>query len=421
MKKYNYLMLFFICFLFACKDEERDYVKPDPLTTYTVTPINGGAMITYSIPGNANILYVEAEYERNGIHYTERSSIYKNQVTIEGFNTSKEVQSTLYTVNRSGIRSEPVTVAFVPLEAPVRLAYQSLKLVTGFGGVVASWENLSKTELGIRLMVEENGALESKNMYFSANPSELYAFRGFDDTEKTFAVCIEDKWGNISDTLSLTTTPYFETEVPKPFGDLRKTIPYDNPTENPTFIWPRMHNNRTGDDSWLTLNDDRYGSSFTMDLKQVYKLSRLSIWPRMRPNTPTDVYTVNNVLAFEMWGSKSIDPTRLPPADLGYWLEAFTESSFQHPGVTRPAHTFADDWVYLGRYEIERLDLQGASATDIANRAIEGNHFDVPIDAEPVRYVRFFVLATDKGSPSPGSCFQIGELSFFGDNKVSQN
>jgi hypothetical protein len=121
-----------------------------------------------------------------------------------------------------------------------------------------------------------------------------------------------------------------------------------------------------------------------------------------------------------MWGTKEIDNSKLPPADKGYWLEKFTESAFKHEGVTIAERTFADDWVYLGRHAVERLDLLGASTDDITNRAKAGEEFELPAGTEPVRYIRFFVIETDKGSPTPGNVFQISELSFFGNNKITQ-
>jgi hypothetical protein len=415
----NILILSCIWLFMSCK-ETREDIQPQSLESYTITPVSGGVTISYPVPNDPNILYVMAEYKRNGELFTERSSIYKSSVTIEGFNTTDKVTATLYTVNYHETRSEPVSVEFTPLESPIAIAYRSLILSTGFGGIVAQWENQAKTELGVRLMCEVDGKLTDKEMYFSAIPAETHAFRGFEDVETTFALSFEDKWGNISDTTYFTTTPIAELEVPKPFGDMRSVIPYDNTTENPTFNWPRLFNKAVGDDSWLTVSSEQYGPSFTIDLKDTYKLNRMTIWPRMRPNTPTDVYTVNNVLVFEMWGTKEIDNSKLPPADKGYWLEKFTESAFKHEGVTIAERTFADDWVYLGRHAVERLDLLGASTEDITNRAREGEQFELPAGAEPVRYIRFFVIETDKGAPTPGNLFQIGELSFFGNNKITQ-
>ncbi|ULB35473.1 DUF5126 domain-containing protein [Proteiniphilum propionicum] len=415
------LLILTVCLLIACEQNEQIKVKPAQLTDYKVSPINGGATITYTLPPESDILYVVAEYKRDGEIFTERSSFYNNSITIEGFNVTTPIDAILYTVNREEMKSDPIQIVFEPLESPLSLAFKTLDVSTGFGGIVVSWENLNSTELGVRLMVKENDEIKNKDMFFSSFEKENHTFRGFESEETTFAVSIEDKWGNVSDTIFYTTTPFFETEVPKPFGDMRQTIPFDITTQNPTFNWPRLFNNIVGDDSWLTTTPTAANPqlcAFTIDLKQVYKLSRMTIWPRMRPNNHNDVYAVNNVLSFEMWGTTEIDPARL--SDRAYWLDEHQDWNTFNPGLEIPDYTFKDDWVYLGYYEVERLDLKGATPTDIMNRALQGEPLDIPIDVGPVRYIRFFPRSTDKGSPTPGAIFQIAELSFFGDNTVNQ-
>lgn len=234
MKRCVFLTILISWILFSCKENSSDVVgewESSPLSGFVVIPINGGARITYDIPDDPEINYIEAQYIRKGKQYTEKSSIYKNEIIIEGFNTEDPVEATLYKVNRKGQRSKPVTIEFVPLISPIKMIYNSLKLSTTFGGILAEWENSLQTELGVRFMVDSMGVLETKKMYYTTIQSEKYNLRGFPDSLITFAVSLEDKWGNISDTIVLTTKPYFETEIKKPYGDMRKSIPYDNITD----------------------------------------------------------------------------------------------------------------------------------------------------------------------------------------------
>src|SRR5690606_33692831 len=147
----------------------------------------GGAIISYDIPRDPEILYIMAEYERNGKTFTEKSSIHKNSLTIEGFNTTEKVKATLYKVNKQEKRSDPLDIEFEPLESLVSIAKNSLEMVPGFAGVIASWENPLTTEFGVRLMVLNNeNELETKEMYFSSIKDEKHAFRGFEPEETTF-------------------------------------------------------------------------------------------------------------------------------------------------------------------------------------------------------------------------------------------
>src|SRR5665647_401131 len=233
MKKYSFIMVALaLCSFFACNKKADKPWTPGPIEGYQVTPINGGAIITYSIPKDPDILYVMAEYERNGAVFTEKSSVYTNSLTIEGFHTTNKVKVTLYKVNKQEQKSEPFELEFTPLESLVSLAKDSLIMVTGFAGIVASWSNPAATELAVRLMVKnKNNVMETKEVYFSSLKNEKHAFRGFEHKEYTFAIAFEDKWGNSSDTTYFTTTPFYEIMIPKPYVDFRAIIPYDNTTD----------------------------------------------------------------------------------------------------------------------------------------------------------------------------------------------
>src|SRR5690606_12381160 len=153
---YFIMAVFALSVFFGCKPEKDRPAggtwNSEPLKGYKVTPINGGATITYDIPRDPEILYIMAEYERNGKTFTEKSSIHKNSLTIEGFNTTEKVKATLYKVNKQEKRSDPLDIEFEPLESLVSIAKNSLEMAPGFAGVVASWDNPFMTEFGVRLM-----------------------------------------------------------------------------------------------------------------------------------------------------------------------------------------------------------------------------------------------------------------------------
>ncbi len=409
-------------FLTGCeeKEEVKEPWNSPALTEYTVTPINGGATITYTIPNDPQILYIMAEYERSGKIYTEKSSVYKNKLTIEGFNTTESVSVTLYKVNRNEQRSEPQVIDFVPLESPISLTKNSLSLQTGFGGVVATWSNPVATELGVRLMTVKDGKPETRTMYFSAEATEKHAFRGFKDTITTFAISFEDKWGNISDTTWFTTTPFFEVLAAKPYGDVRATIPYDNASNySTTLTFAKTYDGVVNDlnSGWLTVSGSD-GLSVTWDMKQVMKLSRMTLWPRA--TSAGQVYYQVNVLAFEVWGAKKLDPARLPPADKSYWLHEWSVRNGVFKTVPKdfvlPETTFEDEWEFLGEFHVERLVDNNAITAIIT----QGHQFDFPIEADPVRYIRFFCREANSITPPTNNYFAIGEVSFFGDNTVPQ-
>lgn len=418
---FKYVIVFFgICFLDACKENSPEGDKPAPIVEYTVTPIHGGATISYTIPRDPNILYVMAEYTRNGEPFTERSSKYTNSLTIEGFNTTNPVNATLYTVSRDHeIKSDPVTIQFTPLESPLVVTVNSIEIVPGFGGIVATWENVTQTELGVRLMVDSMGTMIEKELYFTSLASEKHSFRGFENVETSFVLSFEDKWGNISEPVRFKGTPLFETEVDKPWVDLRRMIPYDNITEEGAAyafskVWDKA---LTNSNSYLNVSGSS-GNSMTFDLGVKTKLSRMIFWMTQYNGYTADVvWGTCNITEFEMWGTTELDYDKL--SDLPYWLHPFSAAETSQP---LPDHTFMDDWVYLGRYSIPRLDFLGVSIADQQQAVSAGFEFEIPLECAPVRIIRFYPLTTaNGGSPPARNNWWIAEMSFFGDTTIPQD
>ena len=425
MKKYNFILAVLVtCFFFGCEDEIKrpkgGTWNTDPIkkSSIDITPLNGGATITYDVDNEPEMLYVMAEYERNGQTFTEKSSVHTNFLTIEGFHRVNNVKVKLYKVNRKEERSEPIEVDFQPLESLIDIAHRSWLEMPSFGGFVAYWDNPEMTELGVRLMMKDEERPDlwaTREMYFSAQEVENHAFRGFESEEMNFAVTIEDKWGNISDTIFFTLTPFFETLIKKPYSDYRANIPYDNISNYSgrtiTTLWDDIVN--TSSHGWLTMSGQS-GTSITIDLQQVVKLSRIV----KHPYHLNSLYSQANITEYEAWGIDKIDYALL--TDRNYWLDSLSVAAGSVHGVTTgsiPARTFKDDWTYLG-YHTTPL---GLNATDAAAMAQNGVENLVPIDAAPVRYVRIFVRQIALAPVNPNTnYFSCSEITFYGDNTVPQ-
>lgn len=426
MKKYFLVIAVGILgMFFSCKKNPAESIgtwDSTPVEVTQVIPINGGAIINYKVPEEEGLLYVMAEYLRNGKTFTEKASVYKNSLKIEGFDTLGKVKTKLYKVNMQGERSLPAEVEFEPQESLVSIAKNSLKFMPSFGGIITSWENPASTELGVRLMVkDENNIFKTDTMYFSTIPVEKHSFRGFSPKLTNFALSFEDKWGNISDTVYYSGTPFYETTIPKPYADYRTSIPYDN-TSNLTnrtmsTLWDNVVN--TASHGWLTAQGSS-GLSITFDMKQVVKLSRIVIHG-YHLNAP---YTQVNIQQFELWGTNEIDFARF--SDKPYWLDSLSVrwGAIQgvDPTTVLPAKTFKDDWQYLGWHAIPRYDLMvPVDNQAILNLAANGAEYEMPIDAKPVRYIRLFVRQVANLMPPPSNnYFSMGEITFYGDNTVPQ-
>ena len=409
---------------FGCEEEVDEPLPWDsaPIQEYEVEPIYGGALVRYEVPNDDNLLYVTVEYERNGEMFTEKASLYTNELRIEGFNHQNEVTAQLYKVNKAGAKSQPLQISFTPLEPVIKLASKSLNLSFTFGGVVAVWENVTSTSLGVHLLHEDPDTreFETAEVYFSSVKNDNYAFRGFDPNESTFGVYFEDKWGNISDTTFISGTPLYETVIEKPYFDFRAQIPYDNTTDlradlSIPKIWDNIVN--TSRNGWLTVSGSS-GLSITIDIGKPVKLSRIVIHG-YHINSP---YGQVNITNWEGWATREIDYDKLEDKD--YWLDEQSVRIGAIHGVPTdyelPERTFKDDWEYLGYHEITRYDLlTPPDPQGVLNLSQNGMEYIMPLENEPVRYIRLYAREVSGIKPPPNSnYFSMGEITVYGDDTV---
>src|SRR5687768_1867817 len=109
-------LLFWVC-LAGCKKEltkvpiEKDSTVPGVVTDIQVVNTNGGATLTYSLPGDKNLLYIKAVYETSKGNTQEvKASYYTNSMELPCFGDTLEHTVTLYAVSKSEVASAPVTV-----------------------------------------------------------------------------------------------------------------------------------------------------------------------------------------------------------------------------------------------------------------------------------------------------------------------
>src|SRR5678815_4525573 len=113
----------------ACKKSTNlctDKSAPSAVTNPQVQGLPGAAKITYTLPSNSNLLYVKAVWQYNGVTKEAKSSLYENNVLLEGFNDTIFHDVKLYAVSNCEISSDAVTVKVKPQLAPIWGVYNSL-------------------------------------------------------------------------------------------------------------------------------------------------------------------------------------------------------------------------------------------------------------------------------------------------------
>lgn len=355
-----------LLFTISCEEIERepitkDSVAPGVVTAPIVQNIPGGAIITYSLPNETDLLYVKAEYELGtGKPVETRSSIYTNSVRVEGFSDTQEREVKLYAVDRSENVSSAITVKVQPETPPVHAVRSTITVIPDFGGAQYTWTNTSNAPLAFIVLTQDStGALNPVETVYTSVTDGKYTVRGFEPEEKIFGIVVRDRWDNVSDTLKVTLTPMFEQKLDKTKFD-QYTLPGDSDMD----AWEGEFAFAYDDDP-NTFNHTAAGSGwpqfFTIDLGVTARLSRVIVLARQ-----SFYYSHGNPRLLEVWGIADT-----PPAD----------GSF-------------DNWIKLRDCVATRPSLSGGTTEEDDIHWKTGDEYSFTLEDPPVRYIRFLVNET---------------------------
>lgn len=285
---------------------EKDRVPPGEIRNISVEALPGGAKITYTLPSDPDLLYVLAEYTgKSGRSFEFKSSYYSNFLVVNGFSDVSQYNINMYAVDRSGNRSRPVIASVTPATPPVISAFNSLTVKADFGGVRATFENPSKSELAIVVSTPDSeGKMAIASTYYTAMGKGVFVLRGYDPKPRKFEVYVKDRWGNKSEVLRVELTPVNEVKLDKSkFKEM--SLPGDSPANAYggaiRYIWDEKvvggsENLHTGN----TPSPDP--KMFTFDLGVETKLSRFII-----NGHPDDIYSGGSMKRYEIWGTANLD------------------------------------------------------------------------------------------------------------------
>ncbi|BDD10530.1 hypothetical protein FUAX_29620 [Fulvitalea axinellae] len=384
-KSINNLFAWFCCVatLLSCSDDKPEMIQhdgkaPGPVTDLKVENLNGASKISYSLPADKDLLFVKAVYSpRQGETSETRASYYDNSLVVSGFGDTKDREVELYAVDRSGNVSVVAKTTIAPLTPPVELAFNSLRVVPDFGGVHAFWENESMADLGVTLMeLDSLQKWQDVETMYSSQAEADFAVRGYNTDERHFAVIVSDRWGNLSDTLKVKLKPLFEEELDKSkFKKLK--LPSD---AGDAWGWrmERLWDNNKGS-GFHTAQGNPRPHWFTFDMGVEAQLSRYKIFQRAGGY----MFDHGNPRVWEVWGATDPDPE-------GGW----------------------DGWTKLVECESIKPSGLPIDQNSDEDRALikRGEEFIFPIDAPPVRYIRFKIYDSWSG----GSFFHAMEVYFWG-------
>ena len=416
MKSYPYVrrsLLILVCVLYtfvnSCKEDSGITVNrigeiPGPVSNVQIKPISGGAIITYDLPKSEDLRYIKATYHLdNGIARETKSSIYKNQITVDGFGKEGVYSIQLRSVAVGETSSEPLSIDVEVLRPPHLLVLDRLRnhdeILPTFGGFNVAYENETEANLVIRIIRKNNqGVWEAADNTYTNFREGVIRVRGQEANPTDFGIFVEDRWDHTSDTLHLNLTPMEEIPIPtatwaKSPVQLKGDVGNRGGAFDFAGIWDGNTNKgflSTGDPNNPNINI-YLPNSLTFDLGIPVLLSRMQIWAT-RYSTPLDIYGPAHLYDFEIFGSNSPNPNG----------------------------EFDDTWTSLGRFTSERPSGFGfgVPATKEEEEQIKQNgetyEFPDPTGVPKFRYIRFRNYATWAGAYEGGANFFIYELKLFG-------
>ena len=374
MKKLLLLTILIFAVNSCSKQDDGDTTPPSVLTIDSVTPTNGGGIISYTLPNDDDILYVRAEYTNsNGVDVSRASSSYNNSIEIDGLNQTTALTITLYVVDQNYNQSAPIYVELVPLDSFIYLVQESIEVNTDLGGFRITWENIQSKTVYVFVNIN-NGTEEEIRILSSNNSSESIAVRGLPSEEITISTRIEDFDEN-STTLEEkgTLTPLFEQVIDKSTWTLVASQSVNgNAWEGASAnFWDDVIDttNNNSDNSYFMIWRDLNGGSLdwpldlVIDLNKNVKITRFTVWQR----------------AFWYNG----------PSDIPYYFQEENMKSFN-----LYASNDAQVWEELGQFDIgDPRDSEGNIPQSALDSAANGHEFELDEVSESFRYLKFRVTS----------------------------
>ena len=377
MKARNFLSLFLITFLvlLGCNENEnQDSTPPGSLTIESVTPTNGGGILTYSLPNDSDILFVRAEYTNSlGNDVYRVSSSHNNSIEIDGLNQNTPISVRLFVIDENENISEPTDVEFTPLPSFIYLVQESISISPTLGGVNIEWENIAEKTVYVHLHIVNAGEEEIR-ILSSDKEFENISVRGLESVEMTFLTKVEDFDGNITDLEEKATiSPLFEEMIDKSTWTLMSQLSVDgNAWEGETDnFWDDIVDTAetNADNSYFIIWRDANGGvlnwplDIVINLNKNVKIHRLKVWQRaFWYNGPTGIpyyYQEENIRSFDLYASEN-----------------------------------SQDWTLLGQYDIgDPSDQDGNIPQDFIDAAANGHDFDLEGVSDKFRYLKFSITS----------------------------
>lgn len=366
----------------------NDSTVPAAVSNVKVENRSGKAKLTYTVPYDKALLYVQAEYKlSSGEIATRKASYYEDSLILDGFADTLEHEVTLYSISRSNVKSDPILIKVKPLEASIFNVIKSLKIENAFGGYNINAINQTGENIGIIVLnknVFKEYEADNNLSVFTNEKIILSKVRNMDTTTVKVGFFAKDRWGNKTDTVWQDITPIYEVQL-SPANFKGVAMPNDA---------PQVTNGARLEYAW----DGRFGWPYTSFTDQ----SKGGNQPHM--------------ITFDMGITARLSRVWIRPYPEGTrWYYLTTMKRFELYSSTNPTSdgSLDNSWTLLGTYEVVKPSNQPYGTDNALDQATAtaGFNFEMPLTAPRARYIRVRCLENFAG----GTAQSINEISVYGD------
>ncbi|GHU98207.1 hypothetical protein FACS1894159_00350 [Bacteroidia bacterium] len=398
--------VFAVILLVSCKDYKNEPVMengnpPGQVTNITHVDYPGSSVITYDLPDDKDLLYIKAVYTLNtGVVREIKSSYYTNTMTLDGFGNAGNYPVALYSVNKSGVVSQPVITTISPMDSPIWDVFESVSVQNDFSGFYVTADNPTGEILAFEMLLkDEFGTWQSIEGFETKLTKVSRSRRGFTDYERDYHIrlTVRDRHMNYTDYKEYTVNPLVEKMLNKgKFAAL--SLATDTPRHsalsgNVASMWDNNYA-PNGGYRWFTdafdllRGDDEMVTTF--DLGVLVKLSRITIFN---------------------WGA----PGASPADGKMYYYDEHLHKFELYGMVSPPTGGAANSWTFLGAFEnIKPSGLPyGEETAYDKEMAVLGFEYAIPPEySEHIRYLQLRVKETWSGTPMKH--YGIAEIDVYG-------
>lgn len=377
--KYIYILLLAAFAFTACNEEILDTTAPGKVTNISYKPTNGGAILTFTAPGDDDLLYVKAVYTNSlGKEVFKVTSHYGDSIEIDGFKEATPQKIKLYAVDRSNNHSEPAEIEVTPMKSFIYLVQESVQLKEQLGGVRITWENPDRKTVFVYVNFSKAGKTYER-ILSSALSDPVLMIRGLDPEEYSFSVTVEDFNGNKTDKMDVGTyKPLLEQKIDKSTWKVLQNLSVDGDKWEGTLasFWDDVVDTKESgsDNSYFIINRDDNGGmlkwplDIVVDLNKTVVVNRFVVWQRAFAYVNAEQNGVST--------------------DYYYYKEENMKS------FSVSVSTDKLTWTSLGNFDIgDPRDAAGVISPAKYKEAIDGHEFNLESVSQPFRYMKFSILS----------------------------